>query len=148
MEYAFALIIGYTDDIIIRVVKDLIQNGFENDLKSLICIYDLNNNDIEKIYNHTKNDKLCLDLKKSVDKKFIMPIFTKGVDACSKIKSITSKYENSDSYIYVSKQAISDLCYYYDVSNFKEIENLLFKDEDPITTFPFKDLSNCKIKKH
>jgi len=158
MEYAFALITpnGHANGVTNEIVKDLIKEGFESDLLSLICVYDLTNNDVKKIFERTQNVEFCNQLKKSMDNKFIVPLFIKGDNAVNKVKKITSKYNNGEverymDNIYVSNdsnEAIQDLCYHFDVENFEDIENILFEDTNgPVESYPFKDLVQVSKRK-
>ena len=160
MEYAFALITpnGYASAVTNNIVKDIIKEGFESGLLSLICVYDLSNDDIKKIYERTHNIEFSNQLKKSMDNKFIVPLFFRGENAISKVKKIVSKYNNGKTNeqryfdnIYVSNdsiEAVVDLCYHYDVEDFENIEDLLFKNIDsPLETFPFKELSRVTKEK-
>jgi len=158
MEYAFALITpnGHASGVTNNMVKDLIKEGFDSNLLSLICVYDLNNDDIKKIFERTKNIDFVNQLKKSMDNKFIVPLFFKGNDAVNKVKTISSKYNSGkvERYldnVYVSNnstEAIEDLCYHYDIENFENIEDLLFENvTGPVESYPFKDLAQISKRK-
>lgn len=166
MEYAYALVMpsGCEKGIGIEVLKFLIKEGFESGLTTLVCVYDLNDKDIDKLYQKTDNILFCDNLKKRCSDKSIMPIFVKGVNAVSKLRQVADMYNNVDSNanidknvryldnIYVSKdtkEAIDDFCDYTGIADFTKIESEIFLKEDmgQIIGFNFKVLEEKSVSK-
>ena len=162
MEYGYALITpkGNKDDIGLDFIKELMKEGIDHQLSSLIYIYDVDDDDIQLFLNNTQDVLLCEQMKKNG---IIIPIFVYGNNTCKVLKDIAIQYNNYQTHFHCSKknrymdrvyvsydenEAIEDFCEYMQVDDFDRIKDKLFaQNTNGLYSYDFRALKDyCKSK--
>ncbi len=141
MEYGYALITPKGSNMYMDIIKQLVKEGYENNLTSLINVCNIDLSDVQFFLEKTGNKVLCEQMRRTMSTNSIIPILVRGNNACQRLKRIASKFNSYNSNfrtskanrymdnIYVSynaNEALEDFCEYMHVDDFAKIEDRLF----------------------
>lgn len=156
-EYGYAIITpyGFIKNVHNKIIQYLMKESFSSDLRTLISVYDINDEELARLVNISKKN-YNLEVKKQGSTSSVTVLLVKGTDATNKLKKIVKDVEDKLQdesnllKVYVSnnsEQAVEDLCEYFDLEGFDKLEQYLFDNSNQsITSFNFKALNEIKTK--